>query len=109
VPDARPHLVDALENVLRLEYPELLGWCLAASAAVAASSDGRAAGRLVGAADATMESVGVAFGPAEQRLRGFVLSELLAQQSEAEIEELIHSGRTIDADDAVALARKYLD
>jgi predicted ATPase len=108
VASARPHLRDALDAVLRLEYPELLGWCLTACAAVAARDDGREAALLVGAADATMDAAGAAFGPAEQRLRSLVLSELRARQSEEEVDEAVRRGRFVDVDDAVALARTYL-
>jgi predicted ATPase len=99
VGDARPHLREALEGVLKLEYPELLGWCLTAAAAVAASSDDRDATALLGAADAIMDAVGVAFGPAEQRLRSMVLAELGEQEPAAEI----------GPEDAVAIARRHLD
>jgi predicted ATPase/class 3 adenylate cyclase len=109
VADARPRLLEALEAVLRLEYPELLGWCLTAAAAVATRRDGPDAALLVGAADGIMDSVGVAFGPAEQRLRGLVLSELRDRHPEAKVEELLHSGRDLDVEEAVGLARSYLD
>jgi serine/threonine-protein kinase PknK len=106
--DARPRLGEALEGVLKLEYPELLGWCLTAAAALAASSDGRDAAVLLGAAEAVMEAAGVTFGPAEERLRAIVLSELRGRYPEPEIEELVGSGRGVEAEDAVALARSYL-
>jgi tetratricopeptide (TPR) repeat protein len=60
--EARPHLEEALDGVLELDYPELLGWCLAAAAAVAVSAEARDAAVLLGAAEALMDSVGVAFG-----------------------------------------------
>jgi predicted ATPase len=99
VGDARPHLREALDGVLKLEYPELLAWCLTAAAAVAAGSDDGDAAALLGAADAIMDSVGVAFGPAEQRLRSRVLAQLGEQEPEEEV----------GAEEAVALAREYLD
>jgi predicted ATPase/class 3 adenylate cyclase len=109
VDDARAHVRESLEAVLRLEYPELLAWCLTAAAAVAARSEGRDAARLVGAADALMDAGGVEFGPAEQRLRGLVLSELRERHTNGEVEELVQSGRAVGVEGAVALARQYLD
>jgi predicted ATPase len=108
VAEARQPLGDALDGVLRLEYPELLGWCLTAAAALAASSDGRDAAVLLGAAEAVMEAAGAAFGPAEERLRAMVLSELRGRHPEPEVEDLVRSGRGVEAEDAVALARSYL-
>jgi non-specific serine/threonine protein kinase len=96
IEDSRPHLREALEAVLRLEYPELLGWCLTASAAVAAQSDGHDATLLLHAAEALMDEAGATFGPAEQRLRELVLSQLGEEGADAGV------------DDAVALAREYL-
>jgi hypothetical protein len=55
-----------------------------------------------------MYSAGVAFGPAEQRLRSLALSELREQHPEAEVEDLIHSGRDVGVEDAVALAQRHL-
>jgi predicted ATPase/class 3 adenylate cyclase len=96
IEESLAHLREALEAVLQLDYPELLGWCLTASAAVAARSDGRDARLLLGAAEALMDEAGATFGPAEQRLRELVLSELDEEPAEAEVEA------------AVALAREYL-
>jgi predicted ATPase len=109
VDEARPHLEEALDGVLELDYPELLGWCLAAAAAVAVSADARDAALLLGASEAVMDSVGVAFGPAEQRLREIVLSELRESQSSEQSEELLRSGRGVEVEDAVALARSFLE
>jgi hypothetical protein len=75
---------------------------------LAASSDGRDAAVLLGAAEAVMEAAGVTFGPAEERLRAIVLSGLRVRYPEPEIEELVGSGRGVEAEDAVALARSYL-
>jgi non-specific serine/threonine protein kinase len=107
--ESRPHLRDALEAVLRLEYPELLGWCLIAAAALAARSDNRDAAFLVGAADGIMDAAGAVFGRAEQRLRSMSLSVLREQYADVEARELVGLGRALEVEDAVALARQYLD
>jgi predicted ATPase len=107
--EARPHLEEAFDGVLKLDYPELLGWCLMAAAAVAVNAEARDAAVLLGASEALMDSVGVAFGPAEQRLREIVLSELRERQSDQQNEELVGSGRAVDVEHAVALARRFLE
>ena len=107
--EARPHLGRALETVVRIDYPELVGWCLAAAAALAAPSDPQAAAVLIGAADGAVESAGVTFGPAEQRLREWVLSGLDGRWDAAEVEQSIRAGRALSIAEAVSLARRYLD
>jgi predicted ATPase/class 3 adenylate cyclase len=107
--EARPHLGRALETFVRIDYPELVAWCLVAASALAESSDPEAAATLVGAADGAMEAAGVTFGPAEGRLRAWVLSELEARTAQSEVEESIRSGRALPIADAVSLARRFLD
>ena len=107
--EAPPHIRSALETFVRIDYLELVGWCLAATSAFAAMIDPPNAARLLGAAEAAVESAGAALGPAEQRLRHWTLSVLDDRLSPAELEEALRSGRALDADDAVSLARQYLD
>jgi hypothetical protein len=73
------------------------------------SGEARDAAVLLGASEALMDSVGVAFGPAEQRLREIVLSELRESQSSEQNEELLRSGRGVEVEDAITLARSFLE
>jgi predicted ATPase/class 3 adenylate cyclase len=107
--EAPPHLAHALETMVRLDYRELVAWCLVAAAALAAPSDPRAAATLLGAADGTVEAADVTLGPAEQKLRTWVLSELAGCCDPRDLEEFLQSGRALPMDDAVSLAREYLD
>jgi predicted ATPase len=107
--EAQPHIRSALDTFVRIEYPELVGWCLAATSAFAATIDPRDAGRLLGAAEAAVESAGAALGPAEQRLRDWTLSFLRGRLGPAELQECLEAGRTLEAEGAVLLARWYLD
>jgi predicted ATPase len=107
--EARPHLGRALETVLRLDYLELVGWCLVAAAALAEPSDSCAAAVLLGAADGAVEAADVTLGPAEQRFRELTLSKLRDRCSPGDLEESLRLGRELPTDGAVSLARKYLD
>jgi predicted ATPase/class 3 adenylate cyclase len=107
--EARPHVARALETVVRIDYPELVGWCLAATAALAVSSEPTAAATLLGAADGAVEAAGVTFGPAEQRLRQWVLSQLDSRFDSGGLEESLQTGRALTIDGAVTLAHQYLD
>ena len=107
--EASPRLRDALETVVRLDYPELIGWCLLATSALVAPVEPRDAVVLLAAADAAVESAGATFGPAEQRLRKRVLSLLCEQPEPARLEQTARPGGGLAPDDAVSLARGYLD
>ena len=107
--EASPRLRDALETVVRLDYPELIGWCLLATSALVAPVEPRDAVVLLAAADAAVESAGATFGPAEQRLRKRVLSLLREQPKPARLEQTARPGGGLAPDDAVSLALGYLD
>ena len=107
--EARPHLRNAMDTVLTVDYPELIGWCLAATAALAAATAPAESGVLLGAADAAMEAVGIRFGPAEQRLRRWALSAVGERCDQVELEDAFRRGRELHVEGAVALARQYLD
>jgi predicted ATPase/class 3 adenylate cyclase len=107
--EAVSHLGRALETVVRIDYPELVGWCLGAAAGIAASREPATAATLLGAADGAVESAGVTFGPAEQRLREWVLSQLEGHIDPGDLEEFLRSGRALSMADAVSLARRHLD
>jgi predicted ATPase len=107
--EAPRHLRDALKTVVRLSYPELIGWCLVATSALAAAADPGEALVLLGAADAAVDSAGAALGPAEQRLREWALSLLHGRVEARGFEEALQRGRALSIEDAVNLARKYLD
>jgi len=107
--EAPPHLRDALETVVRIEYPELVGWCLVGAAAFAAPVEPREALNLLGAGEAAVRSAGAALGPAEQRLREWILVLLRERLGPHELEMALESGRSLSSEDAVSLARVYLD
>jgi predicted ATPase len=106
--EAPPHLRSALETVVTLEYPELIGWCLLASSALAATSEPRDALILLGAGEAAVQSAGAALGPAEQRLREWILAPLRRRLGANEVEKGLESGRSLSIEDAVSLARRYV-
>jgi tetratricopeptide (TPR) repeat protein len=106
--EARPHLRESLETVVRLDYPELIGWCLVATAALAAAVDPAAACLLLGAAETAVESAGARLGAAEQRLREWVLSQLRGRIEQHRCDESLQAGGALAAEDAASLARKYL-
>ena len=87
----------------------MVGWCLAATSAFSATIDPLDAVRLLGAAEAAVESAGAALGPAEQRLRIWTLSLLDERLGPAELQDCLQAGRALGTEDAVSLARQYLD
>jgi predicted ATPase/class 3 adenylate cyclase/predicted negative regulator of RcsB-dependent stress response len=106
--EAPAHLRPALEGVVRLDYPELIGWCLIATSALAAATEPREALLLLGSGEAAVESAGAALGPAERRLRGWILGPLLERVEADEVEKGLDTGRSLSIEDAVLLARRYL-
>jgi predicted ATPase len=106
--EASSHLRDALETVVRIDYPDVIGWCLVGSAALAAEVEPRDAATLLGTAEA-VESAGAALGPAEEKLREWTLALLREQLGPAELQEGLQAGRALPMRDGVSLARKYLD
>jgi predicted ATPase/class 3 adenylate cyclase len=107
--EAPPHLRRALETLVRLDYPELIGWCLIASSALAAASEPREALILLGSGEAAVRSAGAALGPAEQRLRQWILERLGERLGADEVEKRIETGRSLSIEDGVFLARRYVD
>jgi predicted ATPase len=106
--EALPYIRGALDTFLRLDYSELIGWCLAATSAFAATIEPPEAARLLGAAEAAVESAGSALGPAEQRLRDWTLSLLRERLGAAELQEFLQLGRELDPIEAAWLARRHL-
>src|SRR5205823_12567170 len=107
--EAAPHLHDALETVVALDYPELIGWCLVATSALAAEIEPREALFLLGSGEAVVRSAGAELGPAEQRLREWALARLRERLGPDDIEEGLESGRSLSIEQGVSLARQYLD
>jgi predicted ATPase len=105
-----PSLIrDALETVVRVDYPEVIGWCLVGTSALAAAVEPREALILLGTAEAAVQSAGGTLGPAEEKLREWVLTLLRERLGPAELEEGLQAGRALPMQDGVLLARKYLD
>jgi tetratricopeptide (TPR) repeat protein len=107
--EARPHLRDAFETVVALDYPELVGWCLVATSGIAAPVDSREALLLLGSGEAAVRAAGAELGPAEQRLREWVLAPLRERLGPDDVEKGLESGRSLAIEKAVSLARRYLD
>jgi predicted ATPase/class 3 adenylate cyclase len=107
--EASPHLRYALDGVVRLDYPELIGWCLIATSALAAPTEPREALVMLGSGEAAVESAGAALGPAERRLREWILSPLRQRLGADEVEKGLGSGRSLSIENAVLLARRYVD
>ena len=107
--EAPPRIRSALDTFVRIDYAELMGWCLAATSALAAEIKPTDSARLLGAAEAAVESGGAALGPAEQRLRSWTIAVLEKQLAPPELQEALESGRAMELDGAVSLARHYLD
>jgi predicted ATPase len=107
--EARPDLKASLETAVRLEYPEIVAWCLLGTAAIAAvSADANQACLLLGAAEAALGELGLVLGPSERRLREFTLSLLRDGCDGPEIEPLLEAGREQALPEAVALASRYV-
>jgi predicted ATPase/class 3 adenylate cyclase len=107
--EAPPHLHDALEMVVALDYPEVTGWCLVATSAIAAPVDSREALLLLGSGEAAVRSAGAELGPAEQRLREWILASLRVRLGPDDVEKRLESGRSLSIEEGVSLARRYLD
>ena len=106
--EAPPYIRSALDTFVRIDYSELIGWCLAATSAFAATIEPLDAARLLGAAEAAVESAGAALGPAEQRLRDWTLALLRERLGHAELQEFLQLGRELDPTEAVSLAQRHL-
>ena len=106
--EAPPHLHDALETVVALDYPELIGWCLVATSGIAAPVESREALLLLGSGEAAVRSAGAELGPAEQRLREWILAPLRERLGRDEVEKGLEAGRSLSSEDGVSLARRYL-
>jgi tetratricopeptide (TPR) repeat protein len=107
--EARPDLKASLETAVRLEYPEIVAWCLLGTAATAAvAADANEACLLLGAADAALGDLDLILGPSERRLRDFTLSRLKEDGDGPEIESLMEAGREQALPEAVALASRYV-
>jgi tetratricopeptide (TPR) repeat protein len=107
--EALLHLRRALDTVVALDYPELIGWCLIATSALPAEIEPREALLLLGSGEAAVHSAGAALGPAEQRLREWVLAPLRERLGADDVEKGLEAGRSLSIEDAVLLARGYLD
>src|SRR5204863_212257 len=83
---------DALETVVALDYPELIGWCLVATSGIAAPVESREALLLLGSGEAAVRSAGAELGPAEQRLREWILAPLRERLGRDEVEKGLEAG-----------------
>jgi tetratricopeptide (TPR) repeat protein len=106
VSEARLLFRETLLRLRELGYSEGQAWCVMAAAAVLAN-DGRThdAGRLLGAAEAMIEEIGVNIGPSERNLCDIVTRGL----DEATLNELREAGRRMARDEALDLALQSLD
>ena len=107
--EAPAHVRAALDAVVALNYPELIGWCLIAASALAAEVEPREALLLLASGEAAVRSAGAELGPAEQRLREWILAPLRARLGPDDVEKGLEAGGSLSIEDGVSLARQYLD
>jgi tetratricopeptide (TPR) repeat protein len=103
--EARELLTEALTGFSERGYAEGVGWCLLGVAAVL-GREGRSddAARLVGAAERILDEIGVGVAPSERRLRDAAIAD------DREPTQMYYAqGRSLERDDAVALALAALD
>jgi predicted ATPase len=103
--EARELLQEALTGFSERGYAEGVGWCLLGVAAVL-GREGRSddAARLVGAAERILDEIGVGVAPSERRLRDAAITD------DREPTQMYYAqGRSLERDDAIALALVALD
>jgi tetratricopeptide (TPR) repeat protein len=105
---ARLHLIECLERSREAQYTEILGACLDnAAALLLLTGDVETPVRLMGAADALREDLGLHVHPATQRRRDEFQRDLHTRAAQA-ADELDAQGRKLSPDEASALALERL-
>ena len=104
--EARAPLAESLETAVELGYRGLIGTCLEAFAELSLA-DGRAerdAGRLIGAAGALLDELGVDLGPEEQEGDERTAALLEGELGPDLLGRLRAEGRTLELEPAIAMA-----
>src|SRR5439155_13170116 len=108
--EALSRIRECLDLAEELGFSELICWSLeATAAAVAAERQLEPAARLMGAAAALLESINGSYGPSERRLHVQTLASVTLSLGEEMAERLQAEGRAMEVEQAVELARKFLD
>jgi len=98
-------LRQALRRLAELEFRDVIGYCFEGLAAVLAFTNRpEEAARLLGAAEALRESLGVALAPAEQTTHDETVEAVRASLDEERFSAAWLQGREMPLDDAVAYA-----
>ena len=98
-------LRDALRRLAELEFKDVIGYCFEGLAAVLVLT-GRAeeAAKLLGAAEALRESLGVELAPAEQATHKETVDAVRARLGEERFSDAWRQGRELSLDAAIAYA-----
>ncbi|MGH3104199.1 MAG: ATP-binding protein [Gaiellaceae bacterium] len=107
--DAADLFRQSLESARELDYPELIALCLEACAELAEAEDPDRAARLLGAADALFEELGVTKFGDEAESYDETVRTLEAHLGEQAFEAARAEGRAMTLDDAAADAFDLLD
>jgi predicted ATPase/class 3 adenylate cyclase len=103
--DAEAQFRRSLSLSRRLGHKFGISYGLTGIAAVRARRDEpEAAGRLMGAADAVVESIDAGFEPYEARIRERALNEIRVQLGDGKTERVLAEGRAMSLDEAVDFA-----
>jgi hypothetical protein len=98
-------LRDALRRLAALEFGDIIGYCFEGIAAVLALTDQpEAAAKLLGAAEALRESLGVALAPAEQETHDETAASVRKALGEERFSAAWQQGRELARDEAIAFA-----
>jgi tetratricopeptide (TPR) repeat protein len=99
------HLREALRRLAELEFKDVIGYCFEGLAAVLALT-GRAqeACKLLGAAEALRESLGVGLAPAEQATHDKTVAAVQSSLGERRFSAAWRQGRELALDEAIAYA-----
>jgi predicted ATPase len=98
-------LREALRRLAELEFKDVIGYCFEGLAAVLALTErGEEAARLLGAAEALRESLGVGLAPAEQATHDETVTAVKAALGEGRFSAAWRQGRELALDEAIAYA-----
>ena len=98
-------LREALRRLAELEFKDVIGYCFEGLAAVLALIERAAeAARLLGAAEALRESLGVELAPAEQSTHNETVDAVRARLGDERFSDAWRQGREISLEQAIAYA-----
>jgi predicted ATPase/DNA-binding SARP family transcriptional activator len=98
-------LREALRRLAELEFKDIIGYCFEGLAAVLAfTGEGEAAARLLGAAEALRQSLGVDLAPAERATHEETAAAVRDAVGEERFSAAWRQGRALSLDEAIAYA-----